>query len=460
MKTTHYYIYARVRFVLAVLAASFLCSCSHDYRHAIPKGSTALLALDADGLLQESGEEAAASISKMLGVDDLAATGIDFGETLYGFETADGTLGVVLPVADEDDLDDWLAALESQGKAMKISEKKGYPFTVLNGSIVLGHSASALVAVGPVVASEQAEVQRRVAKWLDADGEGSIKDTRLYGKLQSLTGPVRLVGRSDALPEQLAAALTLGTPKGTSAKEVYVALDVKPTDKGYTLLEGGSFSFDEKVDAALNEARKAYKPIRGTLLGGVSPAALVTMACGVEGDSYLQMLRSSEAMRTLLFGANTVLDIDKMLRSVSGDLVACLKRLDGESPVFSLEAEQHTTDWLADVGYWKRSCPIGTSIADGDAPDTYRLRSKAYNLDFGINAQKRLYIASAVTSAPDDDKPAKPLPDEIRKVIEGKRLALVVNVAALAGAEPLAAPLLPLAGALAGKDGMIVYTIE
>lgn len=456
MKAIHYYIYTRAKLAFAALLLALLASCAGDYRNAIPKGSTALLAVDAPALLGEGGAEASQSLAglcKMLRLGDLTNTGIDFSETLYGFETADGTLGLVLPVSSEGDVDEWMATLGKMGFASQSTEKKGYKFAVLGGSFLVGYSSQAMVAVGPVVAAGQADMQRRVAKWLDNGDDDGIKGTKLYDKLEAATGALRLVARSDALPEQFAALLTLGAPKGTQPQEVYAALSLQPTGKGYIEINGGAFSLDDTVEQALRKAKDHYKPIKGTLLSAVPGGALFALACGVQGDQYLQVLRSNEEIRTMLFGANTVLDIDKMLRSVDGDLLLGMEAADGAVPAFFLLAEQTSTDWLNDVAYWRKTCPNGTTIAPTGAPGSYVLRSPDYTLRFGINEEKHLYIANRATEG-------QPLPCDIRKALTGKRLGLVVNVANVLAAEPGLAVASPLVGALLGHDVKIVYTIE
>lgn len=445
------------------MAVLLFAACSKDYRNAIPKGSTAVVAFDASEILGKGGADNPndkSSLADLLHTDDFSHCGIDLDETFYGFETADGAFGVVLPVSSEGDLEAWLKGLADDGIATPLTEKKGFKFTTVAGLFVVGYSSSALVAIGPVMPLAQAEAMQRMAKWLDAGDDEGIKTTKLYEKMEEMEGFVRLVARSDALPEQLAAVLTLGTPKGTTAKEVYVGIGLQTTSKGCLSINGGSFSFDADIDKALKQAKAAYKPIKGDLLTGVPSTATFFMACGVEGNDYLQMLRSNETVRGLLFGMNTTLDIDKMLRSVNGDLLFCVDEM-GETPTFHLLAEQNNKDWLADVGYWKRSCPSGTTIADGSTPTTFHLQSKDWNVDFGINQRGLLFVNNAArdTSATVQDK-ANGLPTEIVEAVKGKRLAIAVNAGKALEALPFASTLSPLVKSLVGKDGIVLYTIE
>lgn len=464
MMPTHYSIYARARLALLSLLMLLLAACSGDYRNAIPKGSTAVMAIDAGAVLKGQDGEAGKGVdalARLLQASDLGHMGIDFGQPLYGFETPDGTLGFVLPVGSDDDVDEWLKALQAQGTASKTSERKGCKFALLGGSVLLGYTASAMVAVGPVLADGQAAMQRRMGKWLGNGDEEGIKDTRLFEKLESMEGAVRLVARSDALPEQLAALLTLGAPKGVQPQEVYVSLALRPTSHGYSELRGGAFAFDEGVNASLRKAMESYKPLEGGLLDLLPDSSHLVMACGVEGYEYLRMLRSNETMRTMLFGANTVLDIDKMLRSVEGDLVVGVTGMGGEAPGFCLLAEAKDKDWLADVGYWKRSCPEGVAITEGDTQGTFRLRGKDYNLDFGMDAQQHLYIANIAPAAKASAGPnASSLTATVRKAMTGKRLAVALDAGRLVDGIPVASSLSPVVKALAGGNGILLYVME
>lgn len=445
------------------LALLLFAACSNDYRNAIPKGSTAVVAFDASELLGKGGAESPdgkSALGELLHTDDFSHCGIDLEKDFYGFETADGTFGVVLPVKSEGDLETWLTGLADDGIATSVSEKKGYKFTTIAGLFIVGYSSSALVAIGPVMPLAHGEATQRMAKWLDAGDDDGIKTTQLYEKLESTEGFVRLVARSDALPEQLSAALTIGTPKGTTPKEVYVGVGLQTTASGYLAINGGSFSFDTNIDKALYQAKSAYKSIKGDLLSTVPSTAAFFMACGVEGDDYLQLLRSNETVRSLLFGMNTTLDIDKMLRSVDGDLLFCLNEM-SETPVFSLLAEQDNDDWLKDVGYWKRSCPTGTTITDGASPSTFRLQSNDWNVGFGIDQRGLLFVNNLQGDAAGSvHANANGLPAEIVEAVKGKRLAIAVNVAKALETLPFADALAPMVKSLAGPDGIVLYTIE
>ncbi|MFS6554482.1 DUF4836 family protein, partial [Parabacteroides distasonis] len=102
-------------------------------------------------------------------------------------------------------VEDWFAALQDKGLCKELGEKKGYPFFLLKESFVAAFSGDALRIMGPVVAAEQSRKQLQMAKYLDAkDGEGAMQ-SKLFERLETLSGAVTMVARASALPEKVVA---------------------------------------------------------------------------------------------------------------------------------------------------------------------------------------------------------------------------------------------------------------
>ena len=429
-----------------VVAMTLMSSCSTDYVNVIPKGSTALMSLDLAKMAEQSGMDdnrRAVLLRETLGIDDINDSGIDLNQKVYAFQTADGTLGMVAAVGSKGSLEKWLERLADSQKCTKPAEKKGFIFAVLRNSFVVGYSSDAILVMGPSVGSAQAELQRRMTKWLKADDDGGIRESLLFDKLETMDSSVALVAQAQALPDKFAALFTLGAPKGTTPTDVYIAATMDSDGKGRLEITSESFAFDPTTDKALKDAAAVYKPISGSLSDKIPTDAAVTVACGLDGKTFVKLLHGNNATKALLAGLNTALDIDKMIRSIDGNAVVCLQDAADWKGSFHMVAQTTGADWLADVAYWKTSCPSGTTITNGKSPNTFVLRSPEYTVCFGHNG-KYLTISGgeqATNPANGTDKPtvsaAKTAVSAAAQAdFKGRKLCAVINMKTIAGSRP------------------------
>lgn len=206
--------------LLAVLTA-LLSSCSgDDYVNAVPANSIALMSVDLRRMADEcTGNDVdnAKLLNRLLHVENAGDCGMDLSEKIYMFESAEGNLGVVAKVKSRSDLDTWLDNLANAGVCRNAVERGDIGFAVMKDSWIVGFSSSKLMIMGPVIASQHAEVQQTMAKYLKQDEENGIKGTPLYDKLDSIDSPVALVARANALPEKFVAPFMIGAPKDADA---------------------------------------------------------------------------------------------------------------------------------------------------------------------------------------------------------------------------------------------------
>ncbi len=445
------------------MAATLMSSCSTDYVNVIPKGSTALMSLDLTKMAAQSGiddSDRAAMLKAALDIDDANDCGIDLRQKVYAFETTDGTLGMVAAVSSKGDLEKWIGRLADSHKCSKPTEKKGFMFAVLHNSFVVGYSSDALLIMGPSVGSAQAELQRRMAKWLKADEEDGIKDSRLFERLEAMDSPVALVAQAQALPDKLAALFTIGAPKGTAPTDIYIAATMNSNGKGQLDIAGESFAFDPSTDKALKDAASAYKPIGGHLLNRIPANAAMAVACGLNGEEYIKQLHGNDAIRALLAGLNTALDIDKMIRSIDGDVIVAMPTVGEEKSSFLMVAQTANADWLADVDYWKKSCPSGSTITNGSKPGTFVLRSQDCNVCFGHNSNE-LTIASSEQLANDAGTTGQQSASTVAQDdVKGRKLCAVANVKAIVGNHPEASAATSMLKPFFGEVGTVVFSMK
>ena len=445
------------------LLVVFMSSCSSDYVNVIPKGSTALMSLDLAKMAGQSGmddSERAATLKSVLGIDDPNECGIDFKQKVYAFETADGTLGMVAAVGSKSKLEEFFAQLAKEQKCSKLEEKKGFMFTVLHGNFVVGYSSDALLIAGPSVGSAQAELQRRMAKWLKAGDDDGIRESRLFERLETMDSPVALVAQAQALPDKFAAFFTLGAPKGTAPTDVYIAATMSSNGKGRLEIEGESFAFDPTTDKALKDASAAYKAIGGSLIGRAPADAALTVVCGLNGEAFINQLRGNSGLRAMLAGLNTALDIDKMIKSIDGDVLVAVPQIGDGKSTFMAVAQTANAGWLNDVGYWKKSCPAGSTITDGKQPNTFVLRSSESTVYFGHNGKELTVFGGKATTDAAAQAGQNQSPALVQDDFKGRKLCAAVNVKTITAGYPEVSLVTSMLKPLFGEVNTVVFGMK
>lgn len=444
------------------LGMALFTSCSgSDYINAIPANSSAVISIDMPKMAETNHMEDKAGVLKsLLHVDDVADCGIDVDEKLYLFESADGNLGLCAKVHDEGDLEDWLNKLaKNQHTCTPVTERKGYRFSVLKNNWMVGFSDKALLVMGPVVADAQAELQRQMVRYLKAEEEQGIKSSPMYERLDTIASPMAMVAQAQALPEKFVAPFTLGAPKNADASQVVIAAEMKIHD-GMLRIVGETFSFNKEVDKALKDAAANYRPIKGNYVTSMPDDAMAGIFMNVDGTKFLPMMQSNKGIQQLLLGINAAIDMDNIIRSVNGDMAIVMPSFSDSNLKLTMAAQLAHSKWLADVGYWKSSCPKGSSIADWGKNSYYYTDGKT-SFYFGVSDDNQFFSGSDQLLASYSIKPSNhPIASNIRKEVVGQKLAMVINLSKSGNGNEAMTAITGLLSPIFGNLNTIVYTLK
>jgi len=405
--------------VLAVAAVGifFLWGRTKDCLAVIPKGSLVVGRIEAKAIHP-----------------DLAPVG-----SAWLFEDKDGQLGIVLPLPREKYLTDWIAKTDPQAQT---DERRGVKFATLRGQFVVGWTDGRVLAMGPVVEAGQSALKQKMAGYLKSDDEWT---SPLMERLKTMEQPTAFVAQTDALPDALTAFLQVGAPKGHSASDILVAATIESNDQKESgervmKIKTETFSPKKKVDEALKASLEKYGNIEGTFLSNIDDANPYSVAANFSGDGMVEMLRGNDALRVLIAGLNTAIDIDKMLRSVDGDIVMTMPR----EKQFQLVATSPEASWIKDVGYWKQSAPDGVTISDWQ-PLGFHLRGQEQSAYFGMTMKGELYMASSDSLARQaTQSAAHPMDSRLQQMIKGERMVAIINVKSLTKDKPEMKPIFEL----------------
>ena len=442
-----------------VLSLMLLVSCSKtNYVQSIPKSSMAVMAIDVSKMGNDS--KLNNILKTFIGeANSPAECGIDLSAKIYLFEAADMNFGLCAKVDNASKLADALDELVKKGHAVAAKERKGCSFYVVNNVWAVGFNDDALLVMGPQPLAVQPDLQLRMAKLLTSDPKKNDNQSPLLASVDAIDAPMAIVARLDALPETVALPFTLGLPKRTNLSQVVLKAGLR-FEENTLLMKGETFSYNEAIDKALKKVANAYQPIGKTFVHeAVSPAAL-TLFANMQGENLLDVLQDNPVLSTMLTALNTAIDMDNIIRSVDGDFVMCTNTSSSVQPNLSMKAQVKATNWLMDIGYWKHSCPPGSTIYDA-GPRAYVYDNGRFKYYFGLKTDSLFY---ALPYSPSQQPVLTTTSDNVKATlsneIAGKRLALVFNIDALFASKSIKGESLITLQNYLGGVNTIVYILE
>lgn len=448
-------------FIIASLMIVLMSACSdNDYLNAIPSKSTAVISIDMSRLNGQEQEQNQEHILKtMLHVDDVSKCGLDVKEKVYLFETIDGNLGLCAKVADEGDVSNWLSELSQQRICSTVTERKGFHFAVLKDSWLVGFSSKALLVMGPVVAEAQAEMQRQMVRYLNADEDAGIKSSKLFAQLDSIDSPMAMVAQAVALPEKFVAPFTLGAPKDADASQIVIAAGMDVED-GVLKIAGRTFSFNPSINQALVKSQQVFRPIQGDYVQSMPDDAMAGIFMNVAGSRFLPLVQSNQGLQTLLMGINASIDMDNILRSVDGDMSIVLPTLGADHMQMMMAARLSHAKWLSDVDYWKQSCPKGSTIGNWKS-NAFCYSSGKTCFYFGVTDDKQFFSGNDEVSAESFIRPSShPISKRVQNMIRGEKMVMVINLEKSGGGGSAMQAVTGLLSPLFGQLTAVVYTLK
>lgn len=337
--------FRKTYWMIGAACLMLLASCKGEsYLNAIPKGCTALMAMDISSVgtagtqQSEQGKTGEEMLQSVFGLDHLQQSGIDLVSKLYFFESPDGMFGAVADVSKESALQQWLASLQEQGTCKVLPERKGNRFAVLKDAWMLAYDSDKLLIMGPVVPSAHAQLMVQMARYMDQDEKQSMKDSPMMNRLSEMQSPMALVAQTAALPEALAAAFAIGAPKDADASQVLLAADMTVSD-GSLVVHGETFSFNKSIQRSIDESLKSFSKMSGQFLQRI-PLASMTWMANVEGSKFNSLLQQNRALKSLLTGANVSFDFNKVVNDIRGDMVVVADSMDAAVPRITMLAQK------------------------------------------------------------------------------------------------------------------------
>lgn len=407
-----------------------LSSCSSDgYLNVIPQNSTAIISIDIQKLYSTSKNNKQLDYLKdVLKLKDVDASGLDLSTKAYVFETVDGNIGLVVKVDNEDNLSNWIKNLEKAGYCKNLTTRKGFKFTSVKDTWVLGFSSDALLVMGPILPIQQADMQRQMVNFLGQDDSKSIKGSPMFQKLDSLESPVSMVAQAAALPEKFVTPFTIVAPKDADASQIMIAAEIVKDEDGCINLKGETYSLNDNLNNSIKENKKTFRPIQGTYSACMPISASLGIFLNVDGKEFLKLLHSNNSIQVLLAGMNTAIDMDNIIRSINGDMSIIIHSFKEGENIPQMSAQLSNNEFLKDVEYWRESCLTGCKIIDWNK-NSYYYTNGTFCYYFGVSDDMQFYSGGSPKYALESiSKSQNAIPEYVQNKIRGKRLCLVLNL--------------------------------
>lgn len=401
-------------------------SCSDtDYVNSIPKECTALVSIDPAKM---TGVNSRVLLKALLRVKNIDNSGLDFSNKIYFYETKDGHLGLCAKVDNEEKVEQLFNTLAGQQKCQPITQRKGCKFTLLHSSWLVAFTEKALLIMGPYSMSEVIAQQNRMSRYMTNDENDGVKANAFYSKLDSITSPIALVAQSTAFPDKIFLPFSLGIPKGANPSQVLFVAEVNASG-GCLDVNGDVFSYNKTLDLSIKKSMYSHRQISDEILPHINPNNNINFLMNVNGKEYLNQLQGNKYFQSLFVGINTVIDFNKIMQSVNGNMIISIPSYSDSVTSISLNAQLQHKNWLNDVSYWKQSCPSGTSIKDW-GNNSYCCYTGKMSYYFGVTDDLWFYSGTTAEQAllSSTKTSINQLKDDIIRIITGQKMAMIINL--------------------------------
>lgn len=294
----------RTFYILLLLVSIILSSCSkHDYTNAIPSNSTAIIAINAADFTSEKSPFASLLVP-FVDNDTKQLKGVDLTRDIFLFSSGDGNLGACAPIADDDNLADFVSRLENIGVLKNAKEQDGKQFYTFKDQWVMGYDDGCLLIMGPVTGADaEARLIRRMTKLMDRDDDESVKNSTIWQHLEEQKNNIRMVAQASALPEQLAVIVALGAPKGTDPDDVLLEAALE-YDNGVLALAGKTCSYNQNIAQSMKQSQSVYRPITTDWQQNMTDSIVAGVFMNVKGTDIMPYIQRNKSLNSMLMGSN------------------------------------------------------------------------------------------------------------------------------------------------------------
>lgn len=348
---------------LTVMAVTFfaLRNSGDAYANCLPYDATSIARFDAKSFLSAAklGPKDLLDLLRRTresqDTNGVKSLGIDVKRPIYAFSSATGNFGLVAAM---DDIDDFEAFLEEEsrvGRATEITRQRGFSWATVGEQWLIVFDKEKVLAMGPAVGSAQDQLRNEMARLMEQERKDSGLQSALYEELKKSDEPLAAVIAPELLPKGSQSFLSKFNVSSKNDALLRLSLE---TDDNELELDADIIAKSPAVKDYLDKINHLMRPIKGSQLNYAHADNVAWMALNVQGSELLDVLRSDQTVRTALIALNLVLDLDRIIRAIDGDVALELtttdlfNKSDIEIKDLYLTADVANSDFLSDASTW------------------------------------------------------------------------------------------------------------
>ncbi len=396
--------------IAGILVAVFLFKSSNDnYLNAIPADAKLVTGIDVANLFDKSGIDDMNLTDKLknaLGgsvseeelndatdyLDSPQKIGIDFRSKVYLFSTPDNSFCLVAKVADKDKVNEFMTKMAKNGVSEKPTEKDGIYWTKLFGELPTAFNSQTLLVMMPTDGFYNPN--DAITKMLQQDKKDSYISTDQGEKLIKTEGDITMSTSLSALPQNILGAYAQIIPQEVRLSEVDVNASLEFLN-GKLVLKSGLSTQNKKLKALLEQINANTKKIKGLYVKKSQENVVFWSSAGVNGEWLLEEMKKNDDLKQILFMVERAIDIEKMIKSIDGDLMASIPDINSSTfdIPYIVAAQTKNQDFLNDVDYWISSMRESGLSMTPSGDNMYKLTADDQTFYWGTRPDE-LYITS------------------------------------------------------------------
>ncbi len=433
--------------LIAIVAFIFFFlnrSGNSNYRNAIPANAQLVAAVDIASIVDKSGLGDKKYIDKLkqeLGgivpeetlnqatsyIQQAEKTGIDFRQKIYVFTTPDQCVCLLAKVADKSMLNKLITDLAKDGTCDKPTEKDGTVWTKILGEMPAAFNDDALIAMMPTDGFNNPKVA--IKEMLEQDQKNSFFATDKAKTFDKAKGDITFSASLAALPKNLLGTYSSLLPKGVRPSEVETTISLAFLDGKISLKQELS-SQNDKLKALLEETNSNTKKIKGLYLDKSSDKSWFWASAGINGEWLLTQLKKADQFKQQLFLAERAIDIEKMIKSIDGDLMISLQLPNGmqlDNMPYLVAGKTKDQDFLKDVDYWTTSMREYGLTMTQSGDKQYKLVAEDMTFFWGTRPDDLYFTSSPELVQPTLNGPGSQKLKELKDEILNSKLYVFVD---------------------------------
>ncbi|MGL5273566.1 MAG: DUF4836 family protein, partial [Phocaeicola sp.] len=299
-------------FVLSFLAA---CSPKSDYTQVIPKGATAVVAIDLEkissksGLLDKEGEKIVAKLTQLLKsglqgetyrmaekiVQTPSELGLSLTSKVYLFAAPDGSAQVFLAkVSDRTKVENALNVFAKSQLCSPLREEDGCSSTQIGDMLCVFNDNAFFVLHSP--AGHAANFKGTLFSWLRQEAGEGFSGTPDFKALSEGKGEMTAVVNMGILPNNLTMQFRMGMPANLKVEDLKFLVDFS-FEQGKSLIYCRSLTRKLEWQSLFDQIELFTSPVTGTLLELFPGNTLFVAGGNLSGGKAYDLLCQNPAIR-------------------------------------------------------------------------------------------------------------------------------------------------------------------